>query len=181
MHRNGKIDRILYRLHKLIGVLRREYARHVLYAYRRSAHALKLTHKLNVLVERMHGACGVRYGGGSLGSALIQDSGLMQFGLHIVAGFDVDEKVVGTEICGIPIYHISELPERERQYKAEIGILAVPVEHAQESADLLVANGLRAIWNFTPFRIKVADNVVIQNTSIYAHLAVMYNRINGNK
>ena len=49
-------------------------------------------------------------GAGSLGSALIQDSGLMQFGLHIVAGFDVDEKVVGTEICGIPIYHISELP-----------------------------------------------------------------------
>ena len=88
---------------------------------------------------------------------------------------------MGTEICGIPIYHISELPEREKQYKAEIGILAVPVEHAQESADLLVANGLRAIWNFTPFRIKVADNVVIQNTSIYAHLAVMYNRINGNK
>ena len=70
-------------------------------------------------------------GAGSLGSALIQDSGLMQFGLHIVAGFDVDEKVVGTEICGIPIYHISELPEREKQYKAEIGILAVPVEHAQ--------------------------------------------------
>ena len=66
-------------------------------------------------------------GAGSLGSALIQDSGLMQFGLHIVAGFDVDEKVVGTEICGIPIYHISELPEREKQYKAEIGILAVPV------------------------------------------------------
>ncbi len=120
-------------------------------------------------------------GAGSLGSALIQDSGLMQFGLHIVAGFDVDEKIVGTEICGIPIYHISELAEREKQYNAEIGILAVPVEHAQESADLLVENGLRAIWNFTPFRIKVDENVVIQNTSIYAHLAVMYNRINGNK
>ena len=120
-------------------------------------------------------------GAGSLGSALIQDSGLMQFGLHIVAGFDVDDKVVGTEINGIPIFHISELAEREKQYNAEIGILAVPVEHAQESADRLVENGLRAIWNFTPFRIKVPDNVVIQNTSIYAHLAVMYNRINGNK
>ncbi len=120
-------------------------------------------------------------GAGSLGSALIRDSGLMQYGLHIVAGFDVDEKIVGTEICGIPIYHISELAEREKQYNAEIGVLAVPVEHAQESADLLVANGMRAIWNFTPFRIKVDENVVIQNTSIYAHLAVMYNRINGNK
>lgn len=120
-------------------------------------------------------------GAGSLGSALIQDSGLMQYGLHIVAGFDVDEKIVGTEICGIPIFDISELKAKEQLYKAEIGILAVPVEHAQESADLLAECGLKAIWNFTPFRIKVGDGVVIQNTSIYAHLAVMYNRINGGK
>ena len=118
---------------------------------------------------------------GSLGSALIQDSGLMQYGLHIVAGFDVDEKKVGTEICGTPIYHISELKKQEERYNAEIGIITVPVEYAQESADLLIESGVRAIWNFTPFRIKVSDNVVIQNTSIYAHLAVMYNRINGNK
>ena len=117
-------------------------------------------------------------GAGSLGSALIQDSGLMQYGLHIVAGFDVDEKKVGTEICGTPIYHISELKKQEERYNAEIGIITVPVEYAQESADLLIESGVRAIWNFTPFRIKVSDNVVIQNTSIYA---VMYNRINGNK
>lgn len=120
-------------------------------------------------------------GVGSLGSALIQDSGLMQYGLHIVAGFDVDDKIVGTEINGIPIFHISDLKEKSKSLKAEIGILTVPVEYAQESAQLLAQSGLRAIWNFTPFRIKVADNVVIQNTSIYAHLAVMYNRINGNK
>lgn len=120
-------------------------------------------------------------GVGSLGSALIQDSGLMQYGLHIVAGFDVSESIVGTEICGTPIYHISELRQREEQYKAGIGVLTVPVEFAQESADLLVESGLHAIWNFTPMRINVPDGVVIQNTSIYAHLAVMYNRINCNK
>lgn len=120
-------------------------------------------------------------GTGSLGSALIQDSGLMQYGLHIVAGFDVNPDIVGKNICGVPIYHISELAERQRQYNAAIGILTVPVEYAQESADLLSAGGLRAIWNFTPYRIKASEHVVIQNTSIYAHLAVMYNRINGNR
>ena len=108
-------------------------------------------------------------GTGSLGSALIQDSGLMQYGLHIVAGFDVNPDIVGKNICGVPIYHISELAERQRQYNAAIGILTVPV------------GGLRAIWNFTPYRIKASEHVVIQNTSIYAHLAVMYNRINGNR
>ncbi len=120
-------------------------------------------------------------GVGSLGAALIQDSGLIQYGLHIVAGFDVNPDIIGTNICGVPIYDISELEARQKQYKAEIGVLAVPVEHAQSSAHLLEECGVKAIWNFTPFRIKVSEDVVIQNTSIYAHLAVMYNRINAKK
>ena len=53
----------------------------------------------------------------------------------------------------------------------------MPVEYAQQVADQLVEAGVRAIWNYTPFRIRTASDVVIQNTSIYAHLAVMYNRI----
>ncbi|MBO8475536.1 MAG: redox-sensing transcriptional repressor Rex [Bacteroidetes bacterium] len=120
-------------------------------------------------------------GVGSLGAALIQDSGLNQYGLKIVAGFDINEKIIGSEICGVPVYDIAELAVQQKRYKADIGILAVPVEHAQESADLLSESGVKAIWNFTPFRIRVSDDVVIQNTSIYAHLAVMYNRINAKK
>ena len=56
-------------------------------------------------------------------------------------------------------------------------MLAVPVECAQDTADLVIAGGMRAIWNFTPFRIKASGDIVIQNTSIYAHLAVIYNRM----
>ncbi|MBR6432063.1 MAG: redox-sensing transcriptional repressor Rex, partial [Muribaculaceae bacterium] len=58
-----------------------------------------------------------------------------------------------------------------------IAILTVPVESAQETADLVIASGMTAIWNFTPYRIKAPDNVVIANTSIYAHLAIIYNRM----
>jgi len=120
-------------------------------------------------------------GVGSLGAALIQDSGLSQYGLKIVAGFDIREDLVGTSICGVPIFHISELAERQKEFEGEIGVLAVPVEHAQEATDEIVKGGLRAVWNFTPFRIKAKEDIVIQNTSIYAHLAVMYNRMGLNK
>lgn len=123
----------------------------------------------------------IMIGVGSLGAALIQDSGLIQYGLRIVAGFDINEEIIGKEICGVPVFNMSDLKEQQRIYKANIGILAVPVEHAQESADLLSECGVKAIWNFTPFRIKVDEDMVIQNTSIYAHLAVMYNRINAKK
>lgn len=123
----------------------------------------------------------IMIGVGSLGAALMQDSGLMQYGLRIVAGFDINPEIIGSEICGVPVYDIADLKKQQNYYKANIGILAVPVEHAQESADLLSQCGVKAIWNFTPFRIRVSDDMVIQNTSIYAHLAVMYNRINAKK
>ena len=117
-------------------------------------------------------------GVGSLGAALIQDSGLSQYGLRIVAGFDANPLRIGTSICGVPIFHVSELKMRQQELNAEIGVLAVPVENAQEATDVMINGGIKAIWNFTPFRIKAPENIVIQNTSIYAHLAVMYNRMN---
>lgn len=119
----------------------------------------------------------VMVGVGSLGAALIRDSGLSRYGLNIVAGFDIDPAVAGTTIDGVPIYDISELDSRRPELDAEIGVVAVPIESAQETADRLVASGIKALWNFTPFRIRVAGDIVIQNTSIYSHLAVMYNRL----
>lgn len=119
----------------------------------------------------------VMMGTGSLGAALISDSGLSRYGLDIVAGFDVNPEIVGTTIAGVPVYDLSQLPRRVAELGAEIGVLAVPVKNAQETADMLVDAGIRALWNFTPMRIKTAPGIVVQNISIYAHLAVMYNRL----
>ena len=98
------------------------------------------------------------FGVGSLGAALLQDSGLNQYGLEIVAGFDVRRELAGTVINGIPVFH--------------------PVDKAQEVTEQIIAGGIKALWNFTPFRIRVPEHIVVQNTSMYAHLAVMFNRLN---
>ncbi len=119
----------------------------------------------------------VLFGVGSLGAALLSDSGLEQFGLKIYAGFDVNPSLINTEVFGIPVYHSDAFCEINKTLKAEIGILTVPPEHAQQVAEKMIAGGVKAIWNFTPFRIRVPENVVLQNTSLYAHLAVMYNRL----
>lgn len=116
-------------------------------------------------------------GVGSLGAALIRDSGLSRYGLDIVAGFDISPAVIGTEICGVPVYDINRVAEVRPMVDAEIGIIAVPVDRAQTVADMMIDAGVKALWNFTPFRIRASRDVVIQDTSIYAHLAVMYNRL----
>lgn len=121
------------------------------------------------------------FGVGSLGGALLGDSGLAHFGLQIVAAFDINPKLVGTRINGIPIYHSSEFIEKMNEYNVNIGILTVPIEIAQNITDKMIEGGIKAVWNFTPFRIRVPENIVVQNTSLYAHLAVMFNRLNFNQ
>jgi len=118
-------------------------------------------------------------GTGSLGTALMQDHGLENYGLNIVAGFDVRDEVIGKQIGGVPVYAIDELPRWQQEHGVSIAILTVPVERAQQTAEMAIASGMSALWNFTPYRIKAPDNVVIANTSIYAHLAIIYNRMQG--
>lgn len=126
--------------------------------------------------KKSHKAC--IFGVGSLGGALLQDSGLEQYGLKVVAGFDIREDIIGKEINGISIYHINNFYKIQEEEQMVIGIITVPVDKAQECADLMVKGGVGAIWNFTPYKIKVDENVVVQETSLYAHLAVMFNRLN---
>ena len=118
------------------------------------------------------------FGAGSLGKALMQDSGLANYGLQIVAGFDIDPTKTGTKVGNVEIHHIDELNDIMASNPATIGILTVPADCAQDTADIAIGEGIRAIWNFTPYRVKVAEGIVMSNTSIYAHLALIYNRLN---
>ena len=121
------------------------------------------------------------FGVGSLGAALLRDSGLHHFGLEIVAAFDVSPELVGKDLNGIPIFHSDDFETKMKEYDVNIGVLTVPINIAQEITNKMVDGGIKAVWNFTPFRIRVPENIVVQNTSLYAHLAVMFNRLNFNE
>ncbi len=136
-----------------------------------------LEHKLQEFLGFKRGHNAVLIGVGSLGGSLIQDSGLVKYGLRIVAGFDVREDLIGSSICGVPIYDMAEFGRLIRTLDAGIGIIAVPMDMAQKVCDEIVEAGIRALWNFTPMRIKAPAGIVVQDTSIYADLAVMYNRL----
>ena len=121
------------------------------------------------------------FGVGSLGAALLHDSGLHHFGLEIVAAFDVNPDLVGKDLNGIPIFHSDDFEAKMKEYDVNIGVLTVPINIAQEITDKMVDGGIKAVWNFTPFRIRVPETIVVQNTSLYVHLAVMFNRLNFNE
>lgn len=113
-------------------------------------------------------------GVGSLGAALMSDVGLGRYGLNIVAGFDTEPK---QSVGDIPVFNINDLNKRVKELDIHIGILTVPHDVAQEVADRAVEAGIKAIWNFTPHRLQRREGIVMQDTSLYSHLAVMYNRL----
>ena len=121
------------------------------------------------------------FGVGSLGAALLRDSGLHHFGLEIVAAFDVNPELVGKDLNGIPIYHSDDFEAKMKEYDVNIGVLTVVLITHEMDAVKRIDGGIKAVWNFTPFRIRVPENIVVQNTSLYAHLAVMFNRLNFNE
>lgn len=98
-------------------------------------------------------------GVGNLGRALLGYRGFREQGFHIVAAFDLDPSKVGQDVEGVPVYHLDQLPDRVRELKIRLGIVAVPAAAAQAAADRLVGAGVGGVLNFAPLTIGLPDHV----------------------
>ena len=114
----------------------------------------------------------VLIGAGKLGQALMGYSGFDEYGLNILAAFDVKPGLDRTD-DGKPVYHISKLASFCRAHKVLMGIITVPADFAQEVADQLIAGGIKAIWNFAPTHLDVPPNILVQNENMATSLAVL--------
>ncbi len=105
----------------------------------------------------------VLVGAGQLGSAVMAYPEFERYGLRIIAAFDVDPFKIGRRVGGHTIEPIDDLRQFLADHDVRLAILATPVEVAQPLADLLVACGVEAIWNFTPTRLTVPAGVLARN------------------
>ena len=115
----------------------------------------------------------VLIGAGKLGRALLGYSGFSEYGLNIVAAFDANLQLVGQTESAKPILPLSELERVCSKQKIYIGIITVPAAHAQEVCDLLIANGIKAVWNFAPVHLDVPQGILVQNENMATSLAVL--------
>lgn len=113
----------------------------------------------------------VLIGAGKLGRALLGYKGFDDYGLNIVAAFDVQP--TGAMESGKPVLPLSELERFCRENKILMGILTVPADSAQQVADLLIAGGIKAIWSFASPRLEVPGNILVQYENMATSLAVL--------
>lgn len=117
-------------------------------------------------------------GAGSLGRALL---GYERFrernGLNIVAAFDNDSSKIGQTAGDKPIFPLEKFGDLARRMHIHLGIIAVPAAAAQETANLMVGSGIRAIWNFAPVSLDLPEDVLIENVDLSSSLAVLSSRL----
>ena len=96
---------------------------------------------------------------GNLGSALLAYRGFHERGFLFRVAVDADSQKVGRTIQGVTVSPAHQLTELVRKHAIHIGLIAVPVESAQEVCNQLVEGGVRAIVNFAPVRLEVPSSV----------------------
>ena len=111
-------------------------------------------------------------GMGNLGQALLEYSGFSEFGMNVMAGFDLQPVREQSE-QGKPIYPMTRLETFCRRYQGRIGIIAVPADSAQDVCDSLIACGVEAIWNFAPVRLLVPEHVIVKTENLATALTTL--------
>ena len=112
-------------------------------------------------------------GAGYLGQALLSYQGFEESGMRIVAGFDNNPRVVQYAARNKRILSIDKLPNLCRRMGIRIGIITVPAKSAQQVCDLLVQNGIVAVWNFAPVHLQAPEHVLIHHENIAMSLALL--------
>lgn len=105
-------------------------------------------------------------GAGNLGQALANYASFERSGFILKSLFDVNPRLEGVTIRGIPVRMVDELEDFLKNNDIEIAALTLPKSKAIEVADILVDNGVKGIWNFAHTDLSLPKNVVVENVHL---------------
>ena len=112
-------------------------------------------------------------GAGNLGQALANYVEFEKRGFKLVGIFDVNPVLEGIAVRGIEIQMISDLPFFLKENNVEIAILTVPKNKAIDMVDILIENGIKAIWNFAHVDLDTPDGVIVENVHLSESLMTL--------
>ena len=132
------------------------YGYNVEYLYNEIANILGLNNQHNLII----------IGAGNLGQALANYVNFERRGFIVKGIFDINPKLHGKELRGIPVQPIEAAEQFVRDNNIDIAVLTIPKESAVKTAESLVKCNIKAIWNFAHVDLNVPDNVVVENVHL---------------
>lgn len=132
------------------------YGYNVKYLYTEIGKILGLEEDHNIII----------IGAGNLGQALANYAAFEKRGFILKGIFDVNPRLQGVAIRGVPIRMMDELKGFVQRNEVDIAVLTIPKEKAIEVANMLVENGVRAIWNFVHTDLNLPENIIVENVHL---------------
>ena len=123
----------------------------------------------------------VLVGVGHLGRAIASYRGFDPAGFDIVAAYDAHPHKVEQMPGDIPVHDVADLEADLMRQPVDIGIVAVPAEHAQDVIDVLVRCGVLAILNYAPRTVQVPRHVEIRRIDPVLSLQSMTYHLRSNE
>ncbi len=121
----------------------------------------------------------VLVGAGRIGSALFEYPYFRERGFEIVAVVDRDPAKVGRRWNGVKIEPVESLSKVVRELGTELGILAIPADDAQATAEALVNAGIRGILNFAPVQLHLRPEIVVNEVNLTLELEALSFALHG--
>lgn len=116
-------------------------------------------------------------GAGSLGQAIIGYERFKSCGINIIAGFDSNPELIGKKVSKIEIFAVNKLPGLINRLNVKIGIICVPASSAQNITDIMIDNGILAIWNFAPIQVHVPSDIILENVQLSQSLGILTHKL----
>lgn len=132
------------------------YGYNVKYLYNEIAQILGIDKTHNMIIV----------GAGNLGQAIANYTNFEKRGFLVKGLFDVNPRLEGLTVRGIPIQSLDFMSEFIRENKIEIAALTIPKTKASEVAENLVESGIKAIWNFAHTDLNVPERVIVENVHL---------------
>ena len=105
-------------------------------------------------------------GAGNLGQALANYAAFEKRGVMLKGIFDVNPRLEGMTIRGVPVQMMDELKRFLEKNNIEIAVLTIPKTKAVEVANFLVENGVKAIWNFAHTDLNLPEEIIVENVHL---------------
>lgn len=117
-------------------------------------------------------------GAGNLGRALGNYMNFERRGFIFRGMFDQNPELIGMDVRGVKVMPMEEMERFVQENDIDIAVLTIPKNSALEVAERLVANGIRAIWNFAHVDLNVPAGIQVENVHLSDSLMKLSYNIN---
>ncbi len=164
---NVTASQIRQDLNNFGGFGQQGYGYNVSYLYQEISKILGIDHENSMII----------IGCGNFGRTLANYQNFENRGFVTKAIFDINPDKVGNRVRNIPVLYIDELPNYLQNNDIKIAVLTIPKEAAAQVTEVLVENGIKAIWNFAHLDLDVPSDVVVENVHLSESLMQLSYRL----